>query len=192
MTDARSRIELSDARMMRAYAHPLRLQLVALLRRLGPHTATQAAKALGDNVPNCSFHLRQLAKYGLVERADGTDNRERPWKASAMTTSWDDADAAPEMRAAADQLTATILRLYFDMAQTWLAHRDQEPVEWRRVTGIGDQTLYVTPDEMADVAARIDAVIEPYLERRTDVTQRPEGSRPINLVQLAMPWEPTS
>src|SRR4051794_7313340 len=105
---------------MRAYAHPLRLKLVGLLRRLGPHTATQAAEALGDTVPNCSFHLRQLAKYGLVERVEGSDARERPWKASAMATSWDDGGDAPEMRAAADHLTGTILGLYMEMAQAWL------------------------------------------------------------------------
>lgn len=177
---------------MRAYAHPLRLKLVGLLRRLGPHTATQAAKALGDNVPNCSFHLRQLAKYGLVERVEGADGRERPWKASAMATSWDDGGDAPEMRAAADHLTGTILGLYMEMAEEWLRDRDQESTEWRRATGISDILLHVTPDEMAEVRERIHDITESFRERQTDPALRPPGSRPINLIQIAMPWEQRS
>jgi hypothetical protein len=189
VTEPTSRVELRDALAMRAYAHPLRLKLVGLLRRLGPHTATQAAAALGDNVPNCSFHLRQLAKYGLVERVEGADNRERPWKASAMATSWDDGGDQPEMRAAADHLTGTILGLYMEMAQSWLRDRDRETTEWRRVTGIGDTLLHVTPDELADVERRIDEILEPLLARQTDPSLRPDGSRSINLIRIAMPWE---
>lgn len=63
------RVKLSDPVALRGYAHPLRMALIGLLRREGPMTATRAAERLGENVPNCSFHLRQLAKYGLAERA---------------------------------------------------------------------------------------------------------------------------
>ena len=36
--------------------------LIGMLRRHGPMTATQCAAALAETVPNCSFHLRQLAE----------------------------------------------------------------------------------------------------------------------------------
>ncbi|HVI18641.1 MAG TPA: helix-turn-helix domain-containing protein, partial [Gaiellales bacterium] len=66
MGDTRT-LRLTDPRALRALAHPTRLRLVGLLRREGPLTATQAG-ALIDEVPaSASFHLRQLAKYGLVE-----------------------------------------------------------------------------------------------------------------------------
>ena len=42
------------------------MSLLGLLRREGPMTATQAAAELGESVPNCSFHLRQLDQYGLA------------------------------------------------------------------------------------------------------------------------------
>lgn len=182
-------MELRDALAMRAYAHPLRLKLVGLLRRVGPHTATQAAAALGDNVPNCSFHLRQLAKYGVVERVEGSDNRERPWRAATMATSWDDAVDDPEKRSAADFLVGSLVNGYFEFACTWLAERDRETVEWRRVTGISDQMLHVTVEEMADINRRIEEVTAPYIERQTDPSLRPDGARAINHVQLVMPWE---
>src|SRR5580693_2977014 len=81
-------VRLTDPRALRAYAHPTRMALVALLRRDGPQTATQAALATGESVASCSFHLRQLAKYGLVEEAGGR-GREKPWRATAMFTDFD-------------------------------------------------------------------------------------------------------
>src|SRR5580704_4658774 len=62
---------LTDAKALRAYAHPVRMALVGLLRTEGPLTATRAAELLGESSGTCSFHLRQLAKYGLVEAAGG-------------------------------------------------------------------------------------------------------------------------
>ncbi|MGH3152377.1 MAG: winged helix-turn-helix domain-containing protein, partial [Streptosporangiaceae bacterium] len=67
----KSVIKLTDARALRAYAHPVRMKLVGLLRTEGPLTATRAAELLGESTGTCSFHLRQLAKYGLVEEAGG-------------------------------------------------------------------------------------------------------------------------
>src|SRR5215469_16976993 len=96
-------VRLTDPRALRAYAHPTRLALVALLRRDGPQTATQAAKALGESVPSCSFHLRQMAKYGLVEQAPGGRGREKPWRATAMFTDWDSAGPHDPVAATATQ-----------------------------------------------------------------------------------------
>src|SRR4051794_16261865 len=105
-------IRLTEATSLRAYAHPLRLRLIGLLRAMGLMTATQAAARLGDTVPNCSFHLRQLAKYGLAERAPGADSRERPWRATAQYTSWDENSDDPAVQAAAAQLGSAIITEY--------------------------------------------------------------------------------
>ena len=63
----RTVIRLDNARALRAYAHPVRMKLILALRTRGPLTATQAGRLLGESSGTCSFHLRQLAKYGLVE-----------------------------------------------------------------------------------------------------------------------------
>src|SRR6202000_1732205 len=60
-----SSMEITDPRALRAYAHPIRLKLVGLLRRSGPLTATQAGEKLRESAATCSFHLRQLAEYVL-------------------------------------------------------------------------------------------------------------------------------
>src|SRR5436309_138158 len=61
-------LELTDPKAMRALAHPLRIELLRLLRE--PRTATECAEALGESPQSCSYHLRTLAKYGFVERAE--------------------------------------------------------------------------------------------------------------------------
>ena len=70
---------------------------MGLLRTHGPLTATQAAELLGESSGTTSFHLRQLAKYGLVEEAGGGTGRQKPWRATTMSTSWD-ATEGPELR----------------------------------------------------------------------------------------------
>src|ERR1700748_927844 len=80
--------QLTDPRALRAYAHPGRMALLGLLRREGPLTATRAAELLGESSGTCSFHLRQLAKYGLVEEAGGGTGREKPWRAGTTWARW--------------------------------------------------------------------------------------------------------
>src|SRR5215470_16594917 len=82
----RSVKRITDPMALRALAHPIRLALIGLLRTEGPLTATRAAELLGESSASCSFHLRQLAKYGLATDAPGGHGRERPWQATAMFT----------------------------------------------------------------------------------------------------------
>ncbi|MGA5298673.1 helix-turn-helix domain-containing protein [Nucisporomicrobium flavum] len=182
-TDDRKTIQLGDPRALRAYAHPLRLSLIGLLRRNGPMTATQCAAALDENVPNCSFHLRQLAKYGLVERAPAADGRERPWQATAGSTSWTDDSDDPEAKAAADQLNAAILRQYMRRAEAYLAVRGDETAEWRAAAGFGDDMIYVTTRQLTALTEQVEALLAPYRDRAA----RAEGSRPVSIVQMAIP-----
>jgi predicted ArsR family transcriptional regulator len=184
-------IELNDARSLRAYAHPLRMRLIGLLRTEGPLTATRAAARLGDNVPNCSFHLRQLAKYGLVERAPAADGRERPWQATAQQTSWADDSDDPAVRQAADQVTGVVLGLYAQRAQEYLAVRGSEPAQWRRAAGFSDLLAHLTADELAELSDQIDALVARYDDRLTDPALRPPGSRPVQLIRMSLPRDAT-
>src|SRR5262252_6744738 len=106
--DARSVKRMTDPRALRALAHPLRLSLLGLLRTEGPLTATQAGELLGESSASCSFHLRQLAKYGLAEEAGGGQRRERPWRATAMFTNVPTMPDNPEFTAAASLFWSTV------------------------------------------------------------------------------------
>src|SRR5439155_26898516 len=145
----RRSVELTDPRALRAVAHPVRLALVGLLRREGPLTATQAGRFLGESPASCSFHLRQLARYGLVEEAGGGRGRERPWRATALFTSWPNVPATPEMAVASELLSSVIAQYWFESVMRWLETRAAEPAEWQEAEIFGDNILYVTAEELA-------------------------------------------
>src|ERR1051326_238870 len=81
-------MEISDPKSIRALAHPLRLDLLQVLGSGGPATAAHCGRVLGASQASCSFHLRQLAKYGFVEDAGpGRDRRERQWRVTRQRLS---------------------------------------------------------------------------------------------------------
>ena len=110
---------LDNAKALRAYAHPVRMKLILALRTRGPLTATQAGRLLGESSGTCSFHLRQLAKYGLVEETGGGTGREKPWRATTTSTAWDDVQQAGGA-AAAGLLTEVLAEWYFAQLMQYL------------------------------------------------------------------------
>ncbi|MFD8593456.1 winged helix-turn-helix domain-containing protein [Kitasatospora sp. NPDC059646] len=190
MSEPPPSVRLTDPRALRAYAHPTRMALVGLLRVHGPLTATRAAELLGtESVASCSFHLRQLAKYGLVEEAGGGRGREKPWQATAAFTSWDSSPADPEQAAAVDTLQRAVLDGYFARASAWLAHRAEEAPEWNEAAGFGDTVVHVTAGELLELQARIEELTRPFVERRSAGAEPPEGVRAVQLMQLAVPTD---
>jgi len=71
-----------DPRILRAIAHPTRNRILAELAALGASRAADLAQTLEIPANQASFHLRQLAKYGLVEEApeEARDRRDRVWR----------------------------------------------------------------------------------------------------------------
>jgi hypothetical protein len=180
-------IALTDARALRAYAHPIRMRLVGLLRTEGPLTATRAAALLGESSGTTSFHLRQLAKYGLVEEAGGGTGRQKPWQATALFTRLPEIAATPELADASAQVHAVIADRYHQMVLEWIARGADEPEAWRRATPFSDYLLYLTVEEMAELGERIDALLLAYADRIADKSTRPAGSRLVTYLNLAMP-----
>jgi len=179
---------LTDARALRAYAHPVRMALMGLLRTEGPLTATRAAELLGESSGTCSFHLRQLAKYGLVEEAGGGTGREKPWRATTTSTVWDAAgDDSPETAAAASLLSTIIAGQYFEQLTRWLEASPGEPTEWQQAAMLGDRILYVTPAELEELGGRVREVVDEYFERQVRPELRPEGARLVTWLNIAFP-----
>jgi predicted ArsR family transcriptional regulator len=178
---------LTDPKALRALAHPIRLQLVGQLRVHGQLTATQAAELLGESSASCSFHLRQLAKYGLVEEAGGGHGRERPWRATTMFTSWPDAAEDPKVDAAADLLNGVIAEQYHESLMRWLAAKPDEPEAWQQAAQFGDTVLYVTARELAELAQRTRELVDTFLDRHSDPALRPPGARLVSYLHIAHP-----
>jgi DNA-binding transcriptional ArsR family regulator len=92
-----------DPRILRAIAHPARSRILDELHAAGPLRAADLARLLGVPANQASFHLRQLAKYGLIEPAPelARDGRDRVWRTVPGGLRYDDDDLAADPRAQA-------------------------------------------------------------------------------------------
>lgn len=180
-------VQITDPRALRALAHPIRLDLIGLLRQGGPLTATQAGERIGESPASCSFHLRQLAKYGLVEEAGGGHGRERPWRATAISTEWAARASDDETDAAGAMLSRVVVERYFESALGWLDRQASEDSEWVDAAAISDALVYMTAEELREVDQGIRALLDPYLKRLEAREPPAKGSRPVSVIALAFP-----
>jgi DNA-binding transcriptional ArsR family regulator len=147
MADWRTRsggVRITDPRVMRALAHPARIEIVEYLNDTGAAvTATECAGMVGLSPSATSYHLRELAKYGLVEQAPSRgDGRERVWR-SVGTGVHIDADPAegPDTRAASHALIDMYLSRDLARVRQWVERQDDEPAEWRGASAMMGQRL---------------------------------------------------
>jgi hypothetical protein len=152
-------------------------------------TATRAAGLIGESSASCSFHLRQLAKYGLVEEAGGGQGRERPWRATTQFTAWPEASEDPDLAAAGDQLAAVLANRYFEYLLRWLDGKRLEPEEWQRAAHFGDTMLYVTAAELTELGAQERALVDRFAARLEHPELRPPDARPVTYLHLAFPGD---
>src|SRR3954452_7275185 len=146
--------EVTDPKAMRALAHPVRIALLEALTEHPQLTATEAGEIVGASPANASFHLRQLAKYGFVEEADGGSGRRRPWRRKQLGMTFTEVHDDPETAAAARELSRTWSHRYLERAERGLEENRSLPEEWRRVTGWNQMALYLTPEELGELDTR--------------------------------------
>jgi hypothetical protein len=181
------RYQVNDAAVMRALAHPVRWALLEALDHAGTLTATQAGDILGETPANCAFHLRTLAKYGLVEEAGGGKGRERPWRRAVsgltMTTTHED----PQTAAAAELLHEVWLNSALDRARGALLAPPGLPGGLHEELGSSQSLRYVTPAEGKQLQADLMAVVDRFLERNDNPALRPPDALPIEWLLLSYP-----
>ncbi len=155
---------LTDPEVLEALAHPVRLDLLTYLMSAGPATASTCARAVGDTPSNCSYHLRTLARHGLVEPVQSDDRRQRPWRATITGFSIEpnvDPDT-PQGRSNAAMLSASVA-LEQGLLREYLANRDRVSDAWREADSASSYTLRVTPTELSELNAKIDALLRPLI-----------------------------
>ena len=176
-----ARRHLTEPEALEALAHPVRLDIINFLMANGSATASTCARAVGDTPSNCSYHLRTLAKVGLVGEADSRDGRERPWQALITGFDTDHGEAGAQMSPEAAKLLAISVQRDQRLARDYLARRDQAPAEWRAADAYATYTLRMTPAELIDLGERLDALIRPYLSATRD-----DASEDTALVHLGV------
>ncbi|MFH8681695.1 ArsR/SmtB family transcription factor [Streptomyces lydicus] len=178
-----------DAKGLRALAHPVRVQLVGVLRKHGPSTATRLAERLGVNSGTASYHLRQLGAAGFVEEDVERGNaRERWWRSVHQSTWFNDPDLATREPEATTAYLRSVAATYTLRTQRALNELQAMPRAWRDTFDMSDWPLRLTPEEAAALQEELRAVISRY---RPDVPAEaataPEGAQRVAVITHLLP-----
>jgi DNA-binding transcriptional ArsR family regulator len=166
-----------DPTVLRAIAHPTRNRILHELEASGSLRAADVARLLEIPANQASFHLRQLAKYGLIEPApdQARDGRDRVWRVvdeGRLRLSLDEMLDAPGGPAA--------VKVWQRNASGW-AHQvvdeaytlDRSPGVMRAIT---EQPLRLTRQEAQELCDRLDAVLQEVLREKRDADDDAERS----------------
>ncbi len=184
-------IEL-DAQGMRALAHPVRLAILNRLQADGPNTATGLSEHVGATPSVTSWHLRHLAKHGLVRDAEGRGNgRERWWESAARGFRFTASDE-PASREASSALRSVIEQAEGDLVAAW--EREVQPqleLPWYAASGRANTTVLVTLEELAAIESAIEDLLAPYVLRTdAEATEVPKGARAVRLLRYTLAGPP--
>jgi DNA-binding transcriptional ArsR family regulator len=178
-------VQLRDAKGLRAFAHPLRVALITALRVHGPLTATQAAALVDDTPSNCSFHLRTLASFGLIEQIPGADARQRLWRVVRGGISFEPDDNA-ESKVAAKSAAQVFHAHTTSALHQWIDRESDAPQDWQDAWFDSNWTVSITAAELTEISTAIEQLVRPYVERRRARGDRP-GEVPVNITSFAFP-----
>jgi DNA-binding transcriptional ArsR family regulator len=181
--------ELRDPAELRALAHPARLRILEALAIHGPATATELAESVDESPANCSWHLRQLARYGYIVEAGGGRGRRRPWKIVPRGHRWGERPEPPasELALAEDAATQFVIDHESAEFRDWLPRRRGEPESWREAAFQVQNVAFLTPDELAELGKAVTAVLIAHPERLGDPATRPPDARPVRLMAWGFP-----
>lgn len=177
-----------DAQLLRALAHPMRVKIVGLLRVHGPATATTLAHRLAVNTGATSYHLRELAKVGLVVEDESRGNaRDRWWKSAHRSSHLNETEL---LRTDPDLALGYLYSVAQTNAEATLRYIDELPAlpkAWQEAGTISDYGFRLTPAQLTEMLEEIQVVLERY---RSDPDEHPlPGSRSVAVQIQAFPRE---
>lgn len=171
---------------LRALAHPLRIRILDLLPSHGPLTASKLGEIVGESSGSTSYHLRQLAKHGLVREVEGKGTaRERWWERTpggfSISSSGKD---SPASRQTAEAVNAEFLRLRHERVMAFLRAAQQTDEE-KLETLLGATTFvtankWATPEQMVALVQAWDRFSAEHLEPLSSQAGEP-GTLPVEV-----------
>jgi DNA-binding transcriptional ArsR family regulator len=176
---------------LRALAHPLRVQLLHLLRLEGESTASELGRRLGESSGATSYHLRVLHRVGMIAECDRRNGRERWWSAVGtrrlIPNSIDPAlppEERVELQAAHAQVESIILERDEQALERWLSLKYDLPLEWQDAGFLGSFRVWGTVDE-------INALVALMMAETAKLQKRPHertvAARELNFTLRILP-----
>jgi DNA-binding transcriptional ArsR family regulator len=186
--DAPKRTRISDPTVMRALAHPARLTILEELGLGRSGTATEFAAVCGLSPSATSYHLRALAKAGLVQAAPGRgDGRERVWqlvKSGGLEIGSGPA-GEPDVMRAEQELTLVWLARAEARTRNWVGRWGEETQEWYDATRLTDFIVDVTAEELAELNDKVVEIFDQFSRSRRP--QPPPQARTLVISYRTVP-----
>ena len=163
--------KMTDVRMLRGIAHPMRNRILEEMSAGGPMRAADVAERLGIPANQASFHLRQLAKYGLVEDAPelARDGRDRVWRVtfeSGLSVNLDDLAAQDGGKAA-----VTVFRKQWTAdAHAAIDRADRPERQKDAMVAVSTHAVRLTKDEAHALAKEISDLVDGWREKGKSAT----------------------
>jgi DNA-binding transcriptional ArsR family regulator len=182
-------VDITDPKLAKAYAHPLRIQILGVLdnRVASPR---EIASELGTPLSNTSYHVRQLLALGFVELVGRTTNRgaiEHHYTAKFRPTipddGWADLPAIVKRAIADGNVQRTLTRV---VAATREGGFDRAEAHHSHTAGQLDEKGWKTlAREMNRLLKRAETVVE---ESEARLAADPEA-QPIDATIVLMQFE---
>ena len=181
------RPELHDPRVLRAIAHPVRNRILTELDAHGPLRAADIAQLLGVPANSASFHLRQLAKFSLVEEDPDAarDKRDRVWKLTqeaGYDVSIGEIEKAPGGKAASAVFRRT--------KEAWTHHLVEEAYGDDRTPGIHravtEQAVRLTKAEARQLGEELTELVDGW--RKRNQGHADDGRLTYHVFQIIQPF----
>jgi DNA-binding transcriptional ArsR family regulator len=167
-----------------ALSHPVRLRILERLRE-GASTASRLARDLGESSGSTSYHLRALARTGLIEEEPRRGRgRERWWRRSAPLLVIPTESEDPEGRAAEARIWNLMTARDERALQHFIASEPTLDQEWRSASFIGSWNLYLTPGEADRLGRQVLGLVDEIWRSADDL---PEGARRCLVSFRALP-----
>lgn len=178
---------ITDVAVMRALAHPARISLLDHLANSGPATATECAEVVGLTPSATSYHLRALAKAGLIEEAPGRgDGRERFWRSTVGSYRVEGGpDEDPELAAAKSELLNSFVTWEESQVRRYVARMNDEPKNWQDAAIFNTTVLQLTAEELGRLSDAVLDLLRPYKKRSRE--KPPAGSRTVSALFRVFP-----
>jgi DNA-binding transcriptional ArsR family regulator len=148
---------------MWALAHPVRFRILELLRE-GPSTASRLARRLDQSRGSASYHLRFLARAGVIEEVPGAGTaRERWWRRPESVVVLP-SDTDTEARAIGTRMLALFFARDDDVRRRFVA--GPVDADWRRGAFVGNWFVALTPQEADELGTRLFEIVDELRGRR--------------------------
>jgi DNA-binding transcriptional ArsR family regulator len=170
---------LTAPRALLALAAPGRLRIFDTLRRERPLSVVALAAALDEDATSVGAALEEFQACGLAVAED------RKWRAAGRGFVFEMPDD-PEGQEAARQLANAVLLRYVDLPRRWLEDDEPRlPVDWLRASGAFNARMSLTSDELRELQAGLELLIEPYATR--EAADTPNVAASVRILAYFMP-----